>query len=125
MVGTRRSVEKSEAPGSSQEDERAGTQGLPAEGLSPKPSKTPRKDILLPVLSKTAHGLWARKFPGAARAYTKLKALKDVTESDMDSWVQKHSKAFALYNNLVEADVSSGDEDEEAVEDVVTIHNIT
>ena len=58
-------------------------------------------DILLPVLTQDTHGLWVRRFPGASRKYTKLRAKRDLYLGDIDLWISKHSQAFGLYKNLV------------------------
>ncbi len=79
-----------------------------------------RSDILLPILTQDAHGLWAQRFPGASREYTRLRAKKDLSMADMDSWIAKHSKAFGLYNNLITANIPSEGEDEGA--EIVAIH---
>ena len=83
------------------------------EQQTPPTKKTPsNEEILFPTLSTEAHGLWAKRFPIAAAAYTQLRGKNDLCQEDITAWVTAHSRAFGLYNNLVESDIPSDGEGE-------------
>ncbi len=76
------------------------------------PPKAPRHDILLAPLPKSLLAIWGRKHPRAAVQYSQLQGNKDLVPELMDSWIRKHSDAYALYTKLLSLDVTSDEEEE-------------
>ncbi len=111
----------STAPGGEKPGDLTGSKRRSNSPAVKKPAKKTKPNFLLPVLSQAAYSLWAHKYPEAAVAYMQVKNNDDVTQKDMDQWVRCYSKALALYNNLIELNLSDDSQSDMDAADTVSL----